>query len=122
MESSQDLGQEVRRDNRGCRDPKPSALETSDFTQFLLGESLDTKELSSACVENAACGGQPGRTTRPIDQANVERSLQLVERFRDSWLAKPEVLGCSGEAAVVDDGRKQAEVVEIHLPLPVLID
>jgi hypothetical protein len=65
-------------------------------------------------VEDLARLRQLGRAAAPVDEANVETAFQFSERLGDGRLTEAKLCGRLCEAAVVNDGGKQAEVAEIE--------
>jgi hypothetical protein len=64
-------------------------------------------------VKDLARVRQVSRAAAPVDEANVETAFQFGERFGDGRLTEAELCSRLCEAAVVNDGGKQAEVAEI---------
>jgi hypothetical protein len=64
-------------------------------------------------VEDLARLRQLRRATAPVDEANVETAFQFSERLGNGRLTEAKLCSRLREAAVVDDGGKQAEVAEI---------
>ena len=53
------------------------------------------------------------RTTGAIEQLHMKLSLQLIQRFGDGWLAEVQRSSRPREAALVDHGGEQAQVVQV---------